>query len=138
MISHTLSFRGNHSIGTDTFLSDLVRAFELKRPVSRSLTPKWDLSCVLWSLTKAPYEPLDQASLQVLTWKTVFLLVFASAKRRSEIHALSIEDGHIRFNDLDGSVTLLSQAFFFCLNPAPYYCSCPLYHPELVTFLWPG
>ena len=131
MISHTLSFRGIHSIGSDSSLSDLIRAFELKRPVSRSLAPKWDLSCVLWSLTKAPYEPLDQASLQVLTWKTVFLLVFASAKRRSEIHALSVEDGHLRFNDSDGSVSLLCQAGFLAKNQLPSVASAPFSIPSL-------
>ena len=62
---------------------------------------------MLGSLTKAPYEPLDQSSLQFLTWKTVFLLTMASSKRRSEIHALSIEDNHLRFDAVDESVTLL-------------------------------
>jgi integrase len=131
MISHTLSFRGLISIGTDSSLSDLIRALELKRPVSRSLAPKWDLSCVLWSLCKAPYEPLDQASLQVLTWKTVFLLVLASAKRRSEIHALSVEDGHLRFNDLDGSVSLLCQAGFLAKTQLPSVASVPFTIPSL-------
>ena len=100
-------------------ISELVRGFELKRPVSRSLTPKWDLACVLWSLTKTPYEPLEQASLTFLTWKTVFLLTLASAKRRSEIHALSVEDGHIRFNAADGSVTLLCQSGFLAKTQLP-------------------
>ena len=76
MLSNTLSFRGYHTIyhtiGSDSFLSDLIRALDLKRPVSRSLTPKWDLSCVLWSLTKAPYEPLDQAVLQFSNLESVF------------------------------------------------------------------
>ena len=131
MLSHTLSFRGIRTIGTDVMLSDLIRSLEHKRPVSRSLTPKWDLSCVLWSLTKAPYEPLDQATLQAVTWKTVFLLVFASAKRRSEIHALSIEDGCLRFNDLDGSVTLLSQAGFLSKTQLPSVASEPFTIPSL-------
>ena len=69
MISHTLAFHKASKACSDPAISELIRALELKRPVSRSLTPKWDLSCVLWSLTKAPYEPLDQASLQFLTWK---------------------------------------------------------------------
>ena len=119
MISHTLSFRGACSIGSDCFLSELIRSFELKRPVSRSLTPKWNLSCVLWSLTKDPYEPINQSSLQFLTWKTVFLLTLASAKRRSEIHALSVEDGHLRFNAADGSVSLLCQSGFLAKTQLP-------------------
>ncbi|KAH3724275.1 hypothetical protein DPMN_050091 [Dreissena polymorpha] len=39
-----------------------------------------------------------------------------SAKRRSEIHALSIEDGHLRFDSSDGSVTLLCQLGFLAKN----------------------
>ena len=131
MISHTLSFRRKSSIGSDPILSELIRSFELRRPISHSLAPKWDLSCVLWSLTKAPYEPLDQASLQFLTWKTVFLLTLASAKRRSEIHALSIEEGHLRFNASDGSVSLLCQAGFLAKTQLPSVAPVPFSIPSL-------
>ncbi len=94
MISHTLAFTKSSQVCADPAISELVRAMELSRPVSRTLAPKWDLACVLGSLIKAPYEPLDQASLQFLTWKTVFLLTMASVKLRSEIHALSVVEGH--------------------------------------------
>ena len=50
------------------------------------------MTCVLWSLNKAPYEPLKTADIKYITLKAVFLLTFAAA-RRSEIHALSIEEG---------------------------------------------
>ena len=46
-----------------------------------------NLSLVLHQLTKAPFEPLKEASLKHLTFKTVFLLALGSGKRRSEIHA---------------------------------------------------
>ena len=49
--------------------------------------PSWNLSLVLHQLTKAPFEPLKEASLKHLTFKTVFLLALGSGKRRSEIHA---------------------------------------------------
>ena len=84
------------------------------------------MACVVDSLTKVPYEHLDQASLQFLTWKTVFLLTMASAKRRSEIHALSIEAGHLRFDSSDGSVTLLCQPGFLAKNQLPSMTSNPL------------
>ena len=131
MIAHTLSFRDRSSSSSDPIISELIRGFELKRPVSHSLTPKWDLSCVLWSLTKDPYEPLGQASLLHLTWKTVFLLTLASAKRRSEIHALSVEDGHIRFNSSDGSVTLLCQSGFLSKTQLPSVAPSPFTVPSL-------
>ena len=97
MLSNTFKFKGGESFGSiyNPFLSELMRSFELEKNVFRSLTPKWDLSCSLWSLTKAPYEPLASASLKFLTFKTVFLLAFAKACRRSELHAFSIETGLI-------------------------------------------
>ena len=49
--------------------------------------PSWNLSLVLHQLTKAPFEPLKQASLKHLTFKTVFLLALGSGKCRSKIHA---------------------------------------------------
>ena len=49
------------------------------------LDPK-EVSLVLHQLTKAPFEPLREASLKHLTFKTVFLLALGSGKRRSEIH----------------------------------------------------
>lgn len=131
MISHTLSFQGSKSIGSDPSLSELVKALELRRPVARSLAPKWDLSCVLWSLTKTPFEPLDQADLKHLSWKTVFLLTLATAKRRSEIHALSVEEGHLRFNMSDGSVSLLCQTGFLAKNQLPSVAPSQIVVPSL-------
>ena len=49
--------------------------------------PFWNLSQVLHQLTKAPFEPLKEASLKPLTFKTVFLLSLGSGRCRSEIHA---------------------------------------------------
>ncbi|KAH3827735.1 hypothetical protein DPMN_129676 [Dreissena polymorpha] len=49
----------------------------------------------------------------------------ASAKRRSEIHALSIEDGHLRFDSSDGSVTLLCQPGFLAKYQLPSKASYP-------------
>ncbi|KAH3808181.1 hypothetical protein DPMN_136532 [Dreissena polymorpha] len=45
----------------------------------------------------------------------------ASAKRRSEIHALSIEGGHLRFDSSDGSVTLLCQPGFLAKINSPLW-----------------
>lgn len=137
MLSNTLKFRGIKNIGSDPVISELVRSFGLIRPTSRTLTPKWDLSCVLWSLTKAPYEPLEKASITHLSWKTAFLLTFASAKRRSEIHALSIENGHFRFND-DRSVTLLCQPGFLAKTQLPSIAPKPFSIPSLSKDLDPS
>ena len=86
MISNTLKFQTGNRIGSNPFLSELIRSFELQRPVQRSLTPKWDLSWILVSPQKSPFKPLHKASKLHVTIKTSFLLALATAKRCSEIY----------------------------------------------------
>jgi len=57
--------------------------------------PQWDLCTVLEFLRGAPFEPLQEASLLLLTYKTVFLLALASSKGVSSIHGLGG-----RYNDV--------------------------------------
>ena len=68
-------------------LNRLIASFTRDRPKPNRSIPTWDLSLVLLVLTKHPFEPLSEAPLKWLTYKTVFLLALASGKRRSEIHA---------------------------------------------------
>ena len=68
-------------------LNRLIASFTRDRPKPNRSIPTWDLSLVLLGLTKPPFEPLSEAPLKWLTYKTVFLLALASGKRRSEIHA---------------------------------------------------
>ena len=74
-------------VSKDENLTRLVDSFHRDRPKGRRGIPSWNLSLVLHQLTKAPFEPLKEASLKHLTFKTVFLLALGSDKRRSEIHA---------------------------------------------------
>ena len=80
---------GNSTINVnkDENLTHLLDSFHRDRPKGRRGIPSWNLSLVLHQLTKAPYEPLKEASLKHLTFKTVFLLALGSGKHRSEIHA---------------------------------------------------
>ena len=75
------------NVSKDDNLTRLLDSFHRNRPKGRRGIPSWNLSLVLHQLTKAPFEPLKEASLKHLTFKTVFLLVLGSGKRRSEIHA---------------------------------------------------
>ena len=80
---------GNSTINVskDENLTRLLYSFHRDRPKGRRGIPFWNLSLVLHQLTKAPSEPLKEASLKHLTFKTVFLLALGPGKRRSEIHA---------------------------------------------------
>ena len=75
------------NISKEDNLTRLLDSFHRDRPKGRRGIPSWNLSLVLHQLTKAPFEPLREASLKHLTFKTVFLLALGSGKRRSEIHA---------------------------------------------------
>ena len=74
-------------ISKDENLTLLLDSFHRDRPKGRRGIPSWNLSLVLHQLTKASFEPIKEASLKHLTFKTVFLLALGSGKRRSEIHS---------------------------------------------------
>ena len=62
-------------------LNRLIASFYRDKPTANRGIPSWDLSLVLLVLTKAPFEPLKDASLKILTFITVFLMALASDKR---------------------------------------------------------
>ena len=80
---------GNFPINVSKYenLTRLLDSFHRDRPKGRRGIPSWNLSLVLHQLTKAPFEPLKEASLKHLTFKTVFLLALGSGKCRGDIHA---------------------------------------------------
>ena len=85
-IADSLGSEGE-SISKSSELNRLIASFARDRPKPNSSIPTWDLSLVLLALTKGPFEPLQDAPIKWLTYKTVFLLALASGKRRGEIHA---------------------------------------------------
>ena len=111
--TRTLKYKTGYDFGSHPVLSELIKSFAIQRPVDRSLAPKWDLAFVLLHMCKAPFEPLDKASLFYLSVKTVFLVTLATARRVSEVHAFSIDSDHLRFSNLDGSLILRTQLGFW-------------------------
>ena len=73
-----------------------VKGLKQTAGVPRCIIPPWSLELVLSTLKKAPFEPIEQASLRAITFKAVFLVAVTSARRASEIHALSADT--IRFH----------------------------------------
>ena len=84
-IADTLGDSNLH-ISSNTDIARLIASFYIDKPKKSRLLPKWNLSLVLHKLTQPPFEPQEECTLKLLTWKTVFLLALASGKRRSEIH----------------------------------------------------
>jgi len=92
MLSSSLKHHTELNVGNNQELSSLLQSFKRERPPMRHIRPEWDISFVLWSLVKAPFEHVQndkQVNDQFLTWKTAFLLLLASGARRGELHAVT-------------------------------------------------
>ena len=76
-------------VGTCKTLSDLLKSFAKDIPRDRPKKVHWNLDVVLQFLRSDRFEPLEACSLRDLTMKTLFLLALATAKRVSELQALS-------------------------------------------------
>ncbi|XP_068250378.1 uncharacterized protein [Palaemon carinicauda] len=83
-------------LGSSRHISMLIKAFEQSCPPSAPRIPSWDLARVLDMLRKPPFEPLKDIVDKNLTFKAVFLLALASAKRVGELHGLSYDVEHSR------------------------------------------
>ena len=88
MLSSVFQFK-LPALGEDRVLHDLVRSFAIERPRRPQAPPSLDLDVVLRHLMSSAFEPLESVSLRALTKKTLFLVSLATAKRVSEIQALS-------------------------------------------------
>ena len=89
------------------------------RPGRVVRAPSWDLPLVLRSLTRAPYEPMDQSDLRSLSRKTALLLALCSAKRVSELHALSVSQDCMRWKASGTGVSLWPNPAFLPKVIAP-------------------
>ena len=80
-------------VGTDKTLSELIKAFSQQAPPRSPKLVGWNLDVVLKYLRSSDFEPLCDASLRNLTVKCLFLVSLATAKRMSEIQAISKDVG---------------------------------------------
>lgn len=125
---------GGKTAGQHPLICQFMKGARRLRPVSRNLAVPWDLSVVLDALSHPPFEPLQQVELKMLSFKTALLLALASAKRVSDIHALSVNPTCMQFSRGDSRVLLTPNPAFVpkVLNPTGSYS--PI---ELLTFYPP-
>ena len=124
------------NISKDENLTCLLGSFHRDRPKGRRGIPSWNLSLVLHQLTKAPFEPIKEASLKYLTFKTVFLLALGSGKRKSEIHAW--QNRNIRHQSDWSKVSLYPSPSFLSKNHLAKEgpdCVAPVVIPALAPTL---
>jgi hypothetical protein len=128
-IATSLRLIGSWENVWDDTCTTALKSMSVARPRVKNQTPRWDLSLVLRALMEEPFEPLERASLKFLTLKTVFLVAFATAQRRSEIHASSFEK--ISFNKERGEVHLVPVPGFMAKNQALNTSRRPVIIPSL-------
>lgn len=82
-------------VGQHPYIIRLVKGVFNSRPPKVVLVPEWSLPKVLKKLKEAPFEPIKNASLKFLTWKTAFLIAITSFRRCSDLQALCIGENNI-------------------------------------------
>ena len=125
-------FPDGSTVSTAKPLELLLRGMYLQRPTTRVLAPPWSMNVVLRALARAPFEPIQNCPLFELSIKTAFLLAAASGRRRGAIHALSLKDGHIRFEET--GVRLLPDPSFIAKNQTLNFLPDSIFLPRLSQF----
>ena len=84
-------------------LHNVIRRMTILRPREQEVLPKWHLSVVLKGLMKPPFaiNGTDRnISLELLSYKTAFLVALATGARGSELVALSRASHNLEFTTL--------------------------------------
>lgn len=113
---------GGVPIGQHPLIKRFMKgAHRLRR---KPLVPSWDLPTVLEALSGSPFEPLESADLRVLSLKTILLLALTSARRISELQALSVHTSCLQFSPDYGKLMLRpNPAFVPKVSDSAYSCS---------------
>ena len=127
-----LGFPDRTSVSDNKALGQLVRGMFVSRPPTRRLIPSWDLFNVLSSLSRSPFEPMGSSTLLDLSIKVTFLLAVATSRRRSELHSLTIEEGHIRWEP--GGVRLIPKLGFLTKNQSESFLPPDIFVADIKSF----
>ena len=120
-------FDDGTTINDDGSIRLLLEGMFNTRPPSRKVVPMWDLNSVLDYLKGPPFEPLSKATLKYLTLKTIMLVALASARRCSELHALSASLTNVS----DAGATLFFRPGFTAKNERSNFQHSTLFLPRM-------
>ncbi|XP_038065583.1 uncharacterized protein LOC119735737 [Patiria miniata] len=125
-------FSDGSSVSDNQNLSQLIKGMFVSRPPTRRLLPSWDLFAVLSALSRPPFEPMGSSTLLQLSVKVSFLLAVATSRRRSELHSLTVETGHIRWEP--GGVRLVPKTGFLTKNQSESFSPPDIFVPDIKSF----
>ncbi|XP_060539702.1 uncharacterized protein LOC132710196 [Pantherophis guttatus] len=136
-ISTVLTCSSSSSISRHPVVQQFLRGATNLRPPPVHCFPTWDLNKVLSALTTSPFEPLRDVSLHFLSFKVSFLVAITSARRISELAALSSRKDLCIFHH--NRVVWLDPSFIPKINSPfhrtqelvlPNFCPSPQHHLE--------
>ena len=114
VINSTIQLCTRKDLCNNFYLNSQLRSYKAQIIKQQNQVPKWNLTLVLNSLIKPPYEPLLDAPLKFITWKTAFLTAFATAARVSELRALAHDQ--VAHDESWSKVTLQTHELFIAKN----------------------
>ena len=120
---------GGQPLSQHSLIADFQRGARRRCPASRPLFPSWELAVVLEALCEPPFEPIESLELKFLGLKTLLLVALTTAKRVSDLQALSVSSECLRF-DGEGRRALLKPNLAF----VPKNLLVALNPVELVAF----
>ena len=118
-------------------IHNIIRWMSILRPRTQEVLPRWHLSVVLKGLTKPPFDingSERNISLELLSYKTAFLIALATGARGSELVALSRAPHNLEFNTLESGAQQASIRMvpkFIPKNQRPELIPKPLVFPAI-------
>ena len=99
MLSAVLPPVQNTPVGQHPHIIRLIKGVFNSRPPKVKLLPEWDLELVLKVLENAPFEPMNEASLKFITFKTVFLIAVTTFRRCSDLQSLRMDSESMKMQE---------------------------------------
>ena len=136
-ISSVLKLLNPSTTLQETTLQNVIRRMTLLRPREQEVLPRWHLSVVLKGLMKPPFTINGsdrQLSLELLSYKTAFLVALASGARGSELVALSRASHNLDFSMLPSGAKQVSIRMvpkFIPKNQRPEVIPKPIVFPGM-------
>ena len=114
--AHHHKYRDGISLRCTPKMQRFLKGSFVKYPPVKDRVPSWDLPTVLEAMKRAPFEPLQTIPLNLLTFKTIFLLGICSAKRIGELQSLDCRPPFCSVGE--GGIVLRPNAQFIPKVPA--------------------
>ncbi len=114
-------------------IAALLKNLAPEQPLQSQEIPQWSLPLVLSFLKGASFGPLEEAFLDDLTSKTIFLIALVYGRCRSKVHSFSGLPSPVSFSATKDRITLVELHGFLAKKQVPTGSSPLTEIPYLMT-----